>query len=124
MDKICPQCGVEIKTNGVGADGSPKFNWLLNSVYWFSCKLFKEAADIHDMSYHIYNFGKDKADYNFYDNMGKAIEDANCNWFSERWYQYQREKFYTFVVGLGQDAYDEAQIVCLKQMNINSRKVR
>lgn len=122
--KICPKCGTEIKTNGVGPSGSPKFNWVLNSIYSFSCKLFKEAAEIHDQSYHIYGFGKDKADYNFYDNMDKAIKDADVNWFSEKWYCYQRSKFYNAVKLGGQDAYDEAQLVCLKQMNLNSRRIR
>jgi hypothetical protein len=121
---ICPKCDTEIKTNGVGPSGAPKFNWLLQKIYYFSCKLFHKAANQHDCDYHIYGYGKQKADYNFFIAMGQAIEEEKCNWFTERWYNYQRIKFYNAVKFGGSDAYNDAQEVCLKQLNLNSRKIK
>jgi hypothetical protein len=118
---ICPKCETEVKTNGIGPSNSPKFSATLKFIYGFSCKLFKEAGQKHDFSYHIYQYSKQQADEEFLENMIQAIDDNDCNWFSKKWYHYQANKFYLAVKLGGEDSYLESQEVCLKQMNLNSR---
>ena len=121
---MCPRCEVEIKTNGIGAQNSPKFNWFLQNIYRYSCRIFEEAANLHDCHYAMYGFDKQKADLQFLQDMHVAIQFANPNWFKKKWLNYQANKFYLAVKLYGQDAYDTAQFTCLKQMNLNSRKVQ
>ena len=121
---ICPKCSKEIYANGVGAKGSPKLNFALRTIFFASCKLFHEPSISHDRAYHIYNYGKDKADAVFLADMLKAIEEAKCNWFSEKWYRFTADQFHFAVQAGGHYAYCAAQLECLLQMNLNSRSIR
>lgn len=121
---ICPLCLCPVDTNGIGPSNSPKFSWMLTHVYAKSCSLFHNAGEAHDYRYHIYEYGKDKADAQFEIDMQFAIDNADLNWFSRKWYNYQKGKFHMAVVCGGAKSYEEAQEVCLKQLNLNSRNIR
>ena len=111
---ICPMCFNTVETNGVGPAGRPKFNWLLRKIYFKSCKLFRNPARWHDFHYHILGFEKRRADRLFLAGMLKAVKNRENNWFTERWFKYQANKFYLAVKYGGQDAYKRAQLECLR----------
>jgi hypothetical protein len=118
----CPECNEEVSTNGVGPSGSPKFSWWLQKVYSNSCKLFHEAGVLHDFHYHIYEYGKTRADTEFLVDMLRIAKARP--WYSRGWYKYQARKFYTAVKYGGDSSYEEAQGVCLRALNLNSRSIR
>ena len=120
----CPECGHMIEVNGVGPSNSPKFSWFLRTVYSASCEIFHEAGNDHDLHYHMYQYGKKRADRVFLRDMLRAIEKNDCNWLSEKWYRYQAKKFYLAVKLGGDVSYADAQYECLLNLNINSRNIR
>lgn len=115
IEFICPKCKHEVKTNGVGSDSS-KFNkvvkFTINTVYRLACRVFDRAARWHDFKYHIFKYGKTRADREFLRDCLKAIKNRENNWLTERWLKYQANKFYLSVKYCGQDAYDKAQMEC------------
>lgn len=119
----CPKCEAMVKLNGIGPSNSPKFSWALRNLLRFSCRLFREAGNNHDFHYHIYNFGKSKADQQFLSDMYGAIREKG-SWYNRAYYRMMARRFYDAVVIGGQSSYEEAQMECIKQLNLNSRNIR
>ena len=120
---LCPVCKKEVYTNGIGPSNSPKFSWFLRTVFRFSCKLFRPAGDAHDLRYHMFEFGKEKADEMFLNDMLEIISESKKNRYSKKWFRKMAHMFHEAVVLGGNDSYDESQIKCLKALNLNSRSI-
>ena len=122
MELKCPKCGHMVEVNGIGPSNSPKFSWFLRNIFRFSCRIFREAGNNHDLHYHIYKYGKDKADSEFLSDMLEAVRTKG-RWYNRRYYRKMARTFYLAVVFGGQSSYDEAQVECMKNLNLNSREL-
>jgi hypothetical protein len=112
-----------VKLNGVGPSNSPKFSWALQKVFNLSCKLYHKTGENHDFKYHMLDYGKEKADEEFLNEMEEA-RDKGAKWYNRGWYAITANSFYKAVDLGGQGSYDEAQFECLCAVNLASRRVR
>ena len=112
-----------MKLNGVGPSNSPKFSKWLQVLFKFSCKLYHKAGENHDFRYHMLDYGKEKADNEFAEEMEEA-RDSGAKWYNRAWYAMTGGSFYKAVDVGGQSSYDEAQAECLCAVNLASRKMR
>ena len=123
MELKCPRCNHMVEVNGIGPSNSPKFSWFLRNVFRFSCRLFRDAGNKHDLRYHIYQYRKERADLEFLKDMSDII-DKKGRWYNRRYYRKMARTFYLAVVIGGQSSYEEAQMECMQNLNLNSRNIK
>jgi hypothetical protein len=117
--RLCPSCERQIAVNGVGTNSSKwggRVSRIVNKIYPVACKLFEEPANVHDLSYHIYQFGKTVADLNFYHTCLTEVKNSKHNRLVKKWLKYQAKKFYLAVKYGGDSAYESAQRECLRNL--------
>jgi len=119
----CLICNQHVKLNGIGPSNSPKFSYALQKLFKFSCKLYHKAGENHDFRYHMLEYGKEKADEEFKQDMAQARKDG-AGWYNSAWYALVARMFYRAVSLGGEDSYKEAQLECLKAVNLSSRRIR
>jgi len=122
MELKCPVCNHMVAVNGIGPSNSPKFSWALRNLLRFSCRLFRDSGNKHDLRYHIYEYGKSKADGEFLSDMYGDIREK-ASWYSRAYYRMMARRFFDAVVLGGSDSYETAQLECLCNLNLNSRDI-
>jgi len=100
----CPICGDDVELNGPGSTANlwqRSITRLINTIYPISQRIFRPAADRHDLAYHIgpkpgetAHTSRLDADNNFLKDCENEIEKSGKNWIFKRWLRYQANKYY------------------------------
>ena len=118
---ICPDCKIEVETNGCGSTSS-KFNKImkksLDTIYPYTQEFFKPICNKHDIDYHRgpkinepWDVSKKRADSKMKSRALKKIKKSGKNWLVKKWLTYQANKYYKALEVAGDDAFQKRNCV-------------